>query len=67
VNLPEITAVERLTLKPGDRLILRTDEKLTAEQFYQLREIVRANLDIPDDVPLLILPRGMSVEVVEGL
>ena len=67
MNLPEITAVERLTLKPGDRLVLRTDEKLSAKQFYQLREAVRANLDIPDDVPLLILSRGMSVEVVEGL
>ena len=64
-SLPEITEVQRLTLKPGDRLVVHTDEKLTVEQFYRLREIVRANLEIPDDVPLIILSRGMSLEVVE--
>jgi hypothetical protein len=63
----EITEVQRLTLKPGDRLVVRTDEKLTTEQHYQVRAVIRAHLEIPDDVPLVILPRGMSVEVVEGL
>jgi hypothetical protein len=63
----EITEVQRLTLKPGDRLVVRTDERLDAATGARLREVLRARLGIPDDVPFAILDRGMSLEVVEGL
>jgi len=64
--LPEITEVQRLTVKPGDRLVLRTDAKLAADTAAYLLERVRHRLDLPDDVRVVILDSGMSVEVVEG-
>lgn len=65
-QLPEITEVQRLTLKPGDRLIVRTDEKLSDQVAAALRERLHAWLGLPDDVRVLILDRGVSIEVVEG-
>lgn len=67
MNLPEVTEVQRLTVKPGDRLILRTDAKLSAAVAAALLEQVRARLGLPDDVRVVILDCGMSVEVAEGL
>jgi hypothetical protein len=63
----EITDVQRLTLKPGDRLIIRTDAKLRADTADYLLEVVRHRLGIPDDVRVMVLDSGMSAEVVEGL
>jgi hypothetical protein len=67
MTLPEITEVQRLTVKPGDRLIIRTDEKLRADTAAYLLDRVRHGLDLPDDVHVVVLDSGMSVEVVEGL
>lgn len=67
MDLPEITEVQRLTLKPGDRLIVRTDGKLRAAQAADMLERFRARLGVPDDVQVVILDNGMSAEVVEGL
>jgi hypothetical protein len=63
----EITDVQRLTLKPGDRIVVRVPEKLDAATADHLYQRIRARLDIPGDVPLVILDGDMSVEVVEGL
>jgi hypothetical protein len=63
----DITDVQRLTLKPGDRIVVRTDAKLSAQTADGLLERVRAGLGIPDDVHVVILDSGMSLEVVEGL
>jgi hypothetical protein len=63
----EITDVQRVTLKPGDRLIVRVPTKLDAATASRLLEVIRARLDIPDDVRVVILDGGMSVEVAEGL
>jgi len=63
----EITEVQRLTVKPGDRLIVRVPGRLRADEAVRLREMLRFRLGIPDDVPFAILDSGMSVEVVEGL
>jgi hypothetical protein len=66
-DLPEITEVQRLTLKPGDRLVIRADEVLSAETAARLTEMARARLSLPADAPVFVLGRGMSLEVVEGL
>lgn len=63
----EITDVQRLTLKPGDRLIVRTAARLDAATADRVLEIIRARLGVPDDAYVVILDSGMSVEVVEGL
>jgi hypothetical protein len=63
VKLPEITEVERLTLKPGDRLAIRVDRRLTPETAARIKEIAEAAYP---GVPVLVLDAGMSLEVVEG-
>ena len=63
-DLPEITEVQRLVLKPGDRLIVRSPERLTMATAARVNERVRAILRLPDDVAVLVLPDGMSLEVV---
>ncbi len=65
-DLPEITEVQRLTVKPGDRLIVRTDEKLSPETVAALRKHLHSWLGLPDDVRVLILDGGASLEVVEA-
>jgi hypothetical protein len=65
-ELPEITEVQRLTLKPGDLLVVRTDETLDAQTADRLRERLYAWLGVPG-VRILVLDRGASLEVVEGL
>lgn len=67
MNLPEITDVQRLILKPGDRLIVRTGAKLDTATAARMLEVVRARLGLPDDVRVVILDSGMSMEVVEDL
>jgi hypothetical protein len=64
-ELPEITEVQRLTLKPGDRLVIRADEVLSAATAERLTEIARIRLGLGDDFPVFVLGQGMSLEVLE--
>lgn len=59
----EITDVQRLALKPGDRIIVRVPQRLDDSQAAYVAERVRAILRLPDDVPLVVLPGGMTLEV----
>ena len=61
-GLPEITEVQRITLKPGDRIAIRAAGRITSEQASRIREIVTATWP---GVPVLILDDSMSIEVVE--
>lgn len=67
MNLPEITEVQRLALKPGDRIVIRADQVLTAQQAAELTQMARVRLRLPKDAPVFVLGKGMSLEVVEGL
>ncbi len=62
-DLPEITEVERITLKPGDRLAVRVAGRLTPQQADMIKERVTA---LWPGVPVLILDGGTSLEVVEA-
>jgi len=66
-DLPEITEVQRLTVKPGDVLVVRTAETLSHEKAAALREHLHAWLGLPGGARLMILDGGVSLEVVEGL
>ncbi len=66
MSLPEITEVQRLTLKPGDRVIVRTPQPLDMKTADYVEHAVRARLRLPDDVPVLLLPDGMSLDVVNA-
>ena len=65
-GLPEITDVQRLVLKPGDRLVIRAGQVLTAQQAADLTQMARARLQLPEDAPVFVLGQGMNLEVVEG-
>jgi len=65
-ELPEITDVQRLTLKPGDRIVVRSPERLSPATAELVLERVRTILRLPDDVPVLLLADGMSLEVAES-
>jgi hypothetical protein len=58
VDLPEITSVQKLTIKPGDRLVVTAAGNLTPEGAELVRERVRAALDLDQDVKILVLGSG---------
>jgi hypothetical protein len=65
--LPEITAVERLTLRPGDALVIRLGQiKVSEQQAQRVIDRVRATLRLDLSVPVLVLPEGASVKVIEA-
>jgi hypothetical protein len=65
-DLPEITAVERLTLRPGDALVIRFPGPIDPRQFDRITEAVRVRLKLDDAIPVLVLDSGVSVEVIEA-
>jgi hypothetical protein len=66
MSLPEISDVQRLRLEPGDSLVVRCPARLDMATVVEVKERVRAILRIADDVPVLVLPDGMGVEVLSG-
>lgn len=62
-KLPEVTDIQRLTIRLGDRVIVRCPERLSNEQADVVVARVRAVLRLPDDISVLVLPEGMSLEV----
>lgn len=57
--------LRRVQVAPGDRFILRTDRALSAEQRDSILQAWRkwtAQLD----VPLLVLPHGWDLHLIEG-
>ena len=61
--LPEVTDVQRLTLRPGDAIVLRVPSRISAQIADVLKERVRAKLGLGPDVPILILDGDISIEV----
>lgn len=53
-ELPEITQIQRLEIKPGDRLIFRVDDpRVTQADADYLHGILRRSLSL-DDVPFIV-------------
>lgn len=65
VNI-EITDVQRLSLQPGDRLIVKIQRRIRPQDAEFIKSRVRAVLELPDDVPILILDEGMTVSVANA-
>jgi hypothetical protein len=61
-GLPEITEVQRLTIRPGDHLVVRAPGTLTPEMVFQIRRRIG---NLWPDVPVLVLDRGMTLEVAD--
>ena len=62
--LPEVTEVQRLELKPGDRIVVRVADRLS----MRVADILRTRVSewLPPGVEVLILDQGMTLEVVEA-
>lgn len=59
----DIKEVERLTLKPGDVLVVKVPSRLSPEARAGLRESLRA---LFPEHKCAILEEGMTLEVVNG-
>ena len=54
--------LQRLQLKPGEKLVLRTKERLSAETCERLSTNLR--LMLGDDVPVIVLDGGLQMGVI---
>jgi hypothetical protein len=57
-RLPEITDVQRLTVQPGDILIIKIDRDPSMQEAHILRERIRAAIG---ETPILIIPPGFEI------
>ncbi len=62
--LPEITEVERFTYRPGDRFIIHIEANISHEIAWGIAEMFRGQMNLPDDVPVVVLGKGARVEIV---
>jgi hypothetical protein len=65
-GLPEITAVERLALQPGDTLVVHLNAyEIDMQQGAEIRDRIREITGRPD-LQVMVLARDTSVEVISG-
>ena len=63
-DFPAVTEVERFMYKNGDRFIIHIDDDYTT--FEQARQIVKefhAKMNLPDDVPVIIVNKNWTVAI----
>ena len=63
-ELPEVTAVERLALRPGDALVIRFPGQVSRQAAEDVEARVRATLKLDESIPVLILAVGARAEVI---
>jgi hypothetical protein len=63
MDLPEITEVKRLTVRPGDRLVVRFAESLDMAAADAVKAQVRAAAGI-EGVRVIVLDGGADLEVL---
>jgi hypothetical protein len=64
LRIPEITEISRLTIKSGDRIIVRVCADLTEDQARYLKDRIVRGLHLPDGVQLIIVPDSIEFQVV---
>jgi hypothetical protein len=62
-EFPVITEAVKLTLKPGDVLVLKVDCRLPVDVHDNIKRWLAEQL--PPGIHTLVLERGMSLQVVE--
>ena len=68
MELPDVARVERLSLRPGDRLVLTCDHQLDDREWHVLSERMGAwarEVGLPKG-GILILDAGMSLQMLEA-
>jgi len=62
-EIPHVESVERLSLRPGDRIVLTSASRLDDEQFAELSQHIKS-WGLPEDVKVIILEAGLSLQVL---
>ena len=64
-RLPKITEVKRLTIRPGDRLVVRVDRELTDAEVDEVKANVSAAFKGTNYRPPILLVEGdVDIEVI---
>lgn len=63
MNLPEIEEVRRISLKPGDVLLVRVDREISAAEAQQIKDIVQPKFPANE---VLIADQRADFEVIEA-
>lgn len=62
-SVPEVAGVKRLSLRPGDRLVLSVEQRLTDEDYARLRDDVNG-WGLPEGVKVIVLDGGSKLQVL---
>lgn len=62
-ELPDITEVQRVAYKPGDRFILRVSEPVGRDEATEITAQFRRLMDLPAGVPVIVVPAWIEVSV----
>jgi hypothetical protein len=63
-TLAEVESAARLSLRPGDRLVLSFPQRLSEQEFDSVRDLITETWDLPDGVGVIILDSGATLQVV---
>lgn len=63
MKLP-VREVQRLHLDPGDKLVVLCDRDLSDFEAAEIPARIRTALRLDEDVPMVVLVRGMNIAVV---
>lgn len=63
-GLPGVTEIQRFRYSPGDRFVLRVDHEVDQQQAYEIVTGFRRALQLPGDVPVVVVPQGFDLEIV---
>ena len=65
-DLPPIQDIQRLTLGPNDRLVVKVKAtSLSRDEFRRVKQAVLQQLQLPDEFPLLITNDQLDISVLE--
>lgn len=64
-ELPEVHEIQKVSLNPGDLLVLRNDEvEINRDMAAEIEMMIRQKLGLGSDFKFLVLGRDWRVEVV---
>lgn len=66
-ELPEITSIQRLTLRPGDSLVIHLggNRPITEQSAHEATDRIRAALRLDASIPIVVFPADGGIEVME--
>jgi hypothetical protein len=65
-ELPPITNIRRYRYRPGDKIVVRIQRRLSSEMADYVQKVVASRLDLPSMNDVLILDEGNDVKVLRN-